>query len=61
MIYFVTDAQQEVAPALPQVTTATRRKRRKKEITYAAATPRVSTHASKLNNVAAPRFALPNE
>ncbi len=60
VIYFVTDAQQEVAPAPPQVTTATP-ENTKKEITYTAATPRVNTHASKLNNVAAPRFALPNQ
>ena len=59
VVYFVTDAQPEVVPATQTTTAAP--DQTKKEITYAAAAPRVNAHSSKLANVAAPRFALPNQ
>jgi type IV pilus assembly protein PilQ len=61
VIYFATapGAQSEVVPAT-QITTASPDKT-KKEITYTAGAPRAKSHASKMETVAAPRFALPNQ
>jgi type IV pilus assembly protein PilQ len=60
VVYFVTEAQPEVVPAT-RVTSSETEKKAKKEITYTAGAPRVNGHASQTTNVAAPRFALPNE
>jgi type IV pilus assembly protein PilQ len=59
VIYFVTDAQPEVVPATKIATAAP--ETTKKEIPYTTAAPRVNAHASKLDQVAAPHFALPNQ
>ncbi len=61
VIYFNTapDAKPEVVPAT-QITT-TSPDQTKKELNYTAAAPRVNAHVSKMDNVAAPRFALPNQ
>ena len=61
VIYFNTapDAKPEVVPAT-QITTASP-DQTKKELNYTAAAPRVNAHVSKMDNVAAPRFALPNQ
>ncbi len=61
VVYFVTspDAQPEVVPAR-QITTASPAST-KKEISYTATAPRVSPPRSKMENVAAPHFALPNQ
>ncbi len=57
VIYFVTDAQPEVVPAT--LVTSAAAEKTKKEITYIAAAPRVNGHATNLNKIAAPHFALP--
>ena len=58
VIYFATDAQPEVMPAAAQITSA-KQEKTKREISYDAAGPRVSSHTSKVNNVVAPHVALP--
>ncbi len=61
VVYVVTapDAQPEVVPAT-QITTATPAPT-KKEISFVATAPRVTTHSTKMENAAAPHFALPKE
>jgi type IV pilus assembly protein PilQ len=57
VVYFSTDGQPEVVPAAQISSAATEQP--KKEISYAAAAPRVSNRASKTNNLVAPHVALP--
>lgn len=60
VVYFASDAQPETSPAVAQTTSAVQQTP-KKEASYTNATPRVNAHANQEKNVAAPRFALPNE